>query len=110
MFLESGEVQRAIAFYRVLSTFPDSGHFQCLACRGTGLLGVSESTYLSGKSWGGEYCPACRGVGFLPDWYKDIYFVCPSCGGKGRHIDWVGECPLCKGAGIVDWIIKMRGI
>lgn len=108
MFLEDSEVQRAIAFYRILSTFPDSDHFKCIACEGTGLLGFMEVDQ-GGKSWGGEYCPACKGVGFLPDWYKDIYFVCPNCEGKGHHISWGGNCSLCGGVGIVDWIIKIRG-
>ncbi len=110
MFLENSEVQRARAFYKILSTFPNNDHFKCIACEGTGLLGVSKVAYQGGKSWNGEYCPACRGVGFLPSWYKDIYFVCPNCEGKGRPTSLGGDCPLCKGFGIVDWIIKMRGM
>jgi len=53
----------------------------------------------------GEWCPVCKGTGYV-DWEKsELLAICDRCNGSGGNM---GVCLRCNGKGVVDWITAMR--
>ncbi len=80
----------------------------CKSCNGTG---IKTEEFSSIKSWGGEFCEKCKGIGY-EDWksnkdFNRLFKVCDNCNGFSTKTD-INKCSKCHGEGIVDWMTAIK--
>jgi len=106
--LTRSEKQKADKLHHFLknySTIMEIQSVKCKACNGSGLSGTTKLNNGQGFSWNGEYCPVCRGTGYIDFRDNNEFAICSSCNGTGGS---GAGCPKCNGRGVVDWVEAMR--
>lgn len=103
MYLNQSEIEHVRLKRKFIDdNFDKINKIFCMECKGTGLQNVYYHSDGS-KSWTGEFCENCKGLGYIFLNISDELFVkCKRCEGTGFYDKLV--CKKCKGVGLIDWL------